>query len=64
MKIFEGLGFFSIIIFLLFCAFGWMAYINYLVGLEDDNPIEEFIEDVVEMQTGMKVDLTPISIER
>ena len=64
MKMFDNLSCLFIIIVLLICAFGWMAYINCLVGLKDDNPLEEFVEDLVQVQTGMKVDLTPDSIER
>ena len=40
-------------------AFGGCSYLNKKFGLEDDNPIEEAIEDVIEHKTGIEIDLTP-----
>lgn len=32
---------------------------NRYMGVEDDNPIEELIEDIIEVETGLDIDLTP-----
>lgn len=40
---------------------GWMSV--KMAGKEDA-PIEEFCEQIVEMQTGVEVDLTPSSPEQ
>ena len=32
-------------------------------GLNEDNAVEEYVEDLVESQTGLDVDLTPYSPE-
>ena len=31
--------------------------------IEDDGPLEEFVEDIIEARTGLKIDLTPDSPE-
>lgn len=36
--------------------------INRYFGMENDNPLESAIEDVIEYKTGLKIDLTPESI--
>lgn len=38
---------------------GSCQYMNYKAGLENDNEIEQQIENIIEFQTGLKVDLTP-----
>ena len=50
-----------LIMVIILCAltFGGCSYFNKKLGMEDDNPIEEAIEDVIEHQTGIEVDLTP-----
>ncbi len=49
-----------IMIVAIFAAmFGGCSYLNKQFGLQDDNPIEEAIEDVIEHRTGIDVDLTP-----
>ena len=49
-----------IMIVAIFAAmFGGCSYFNKQFGLQDDNPIEEAIEDVIEHRTGIDVDLTP-----
>jgi hypothetical protein len=45
----------------LFCS---CHYINTMMGLKDDNVIEETVEDVIEIETGIDVDLTPESVEK
>jgi len=37
--------------------------INQYLHMKDDNMAEEFIEDVIESQTGLDIDLTPGSKE-
>lgn len=34
-----------------------------IVGLKDDSPLEEAIEEVIEEHTGIQIDLTPNSKE-
>ncbi len=41
------------------CVFGGCSYLNKKFGLDDDNPIEEAIEGVIENKTGIDVDLSP-----
>lgn len=33
--------------------------INKALGLKDDNDVEQRVEEVIEQETGVKVDLTP-----
>ncbi len=40
-------------------VFGGCSYLNKKFGLQDDNPIEEAIEDIIEHKTGIEIDLTP-----
>ena len=40
---------------------GACSIINDWTGLKDDNVIEEAIEDVIEHQTGIDIDLTPLT---
>ena len=42
---------------------GVYSYINRQVGLPDDNPIEEVIEEGIKAATGQDIDLTPDSPE-
>jgi hypothetical protein len=35
-----------------------------MMGLKDDNVIEETVENVIEIETGIDVDLTPESVEK
>jgi len=39
------------------------SWLNSKLGLEPDNKYEEFIEDVIEMKTGVPIDLTHESPE-
>lgn len=41
------------------CAFIAKHKFNF----KDDNPIEERVEDFIKMQTGIEIDLTPLSPE-
>jgi hypothetical protein len=34
------------------------------MGLADDNVIEEAVEEVIKIETGVEVDLTPESVEK
>lgn len=38
---------------------GCMHVINDYLGLHDDNAIEEGIEKLIELKTGLDIDLTP-----
>lgn len=37
------------------------SYLNKKFGLQDDNIIEEYIEDIIESQTDLHIDLTLLS---
>lgn len=43
---------------------GIWSGINHYFRLKDDNPFEEKIENVIERETGQRLDLTPDSIEK
>jgi len=43
---------------------GGCSYINRKAGLEDDWFGEELLEDHIEVQTGIRIDLTPSSKEK
>ena len=53
---------FSIFIFIALCVMG-CSYLNQKFGLQDDNPIEEGVEESIEDEFGIRIDLTPKSIE-
>ncbi len=38
---------------------GACTCVNRKLGLDDDNPIEEAIEELIEHKTGLDIDLTP-----
>lgn len=38
---------------------GGCSYLNRSLGMEDDNPIEQMIEQIIEEKTGIDLDLTP-----
>ena len=40
------------------------AVATKVLNLEDDNPIEQNVEDVIESYTGIDIDLTPSSPEK
>lgn len=42
---------------------GGCTAINRSLGLKDDNPVEEFIEDQIEDHTGIEIDLSGASKE-
>ena len=51
---------------LLLVLFGCLcscSYLNQQLGLKDDNLGEEIIEEVIELKTGIDLDLTPGSPE-
>lgn len=54
------IGLIIIILSLLMIA---CSHFNEWVGVPDDNPIEESIEDLIERQSGIDFDLTPASKE-
>ena len=39
------------------------SWINMKLGLPDDNIGEELVEEVVQMKTGLDLDLTPSTLE-
>jgi len=43
---------------------GGCSYLNQRVGVSDDNPIEEYVEEVIKKKTGFDLDLTPNSKEK
>ena len=52
---------------LLFVAIGiaviGCSKVNNMFNLENDNPIEEFLEEQLEKHTGLDIDLTPEDLE-
>ena len=51
----------SLILCVFLCSCG---AINKKLGIQDDNPIEESVEEVIKVQTGLNVDLTPDTPEK
>lgn len=51
----------AMLVILIVCA---MVGITSAVFLGHDNPVEESAEAIVETQTGVRIDLTPQSIEQ
>lgn len=43
--------------------FGGYSYFNRKLNLPDDNFLEELLEDKIEKELGIKIDLTPKSVE-
>ena len=43
----------------IFLATSACSQINKFLNLKDDNIFEEFVEDIIDMETGLKIDLTP-----
>jgi hypothetical protein len=37
---------------------------HFWPNYQDDNPVEEFVEQVIATQTGVDVDITPFSPEK
>lgn len=37
---------------------GGCSWVNTKLGFNQDNPVEEFIEDVIEYKTGIDIDLS------
>ena len=52
---------------LLFVAIGiaviGCSKVNRMFNLENDNPIEEFLEEQIEKHAGLDIDLTPEDLE-
>lgn len=59
--IFRDAGITILIIIVAVCAIGGFVSSKWL---GDDNPVEEFSEDVIKMETGVSIDLTPSSPEK
>jgi hypothetical protein len=38
--------------------------INKQFGIQDDNPIEETVEEIIKVETGLNIDLTPDTPEK
>ena len=51
------------VLILLLVFTGACSQLNKKAGLSDNNQIEEKIEELIEEQTGLKIDLTPESPE-
>jgi len=58
---YVNLGILAGILILVFTQCCENFYSEY--DISHDNPIEEFIEEVIEAKTGVEVDLTPTSKE-
>lgn len=52
-----------LILFAIGAMAGGCSYINQKFSLKDDNPLEEFLEDLIEDQTELDLDLSPLSRE-
>ena len=50
------------IVIIISCV-GGCSYFNKFMGLKDDNVVEEAAEDVIEHETGIHLDLTPLTPE-
>ena len=55
---------FSLLIILIGASTGGCSLLNEALHIPQDNPIEEFLEVIIENETGMQVDLTPESPEK
>jgi hypothetical protein len=55
--------YFSLFLLVLGAAIGGCAMINEALILHDDNLVEEYIEIIIENETGLDLDLTPESEE-
>lgn len=59
----------NILIFIAVCLIVFLSITNFfssmnkIIGVKDDNVIEEVVEDLLESKTGIKLDLTPESEE-
>ena len=52
-----------VVLLLLSSVWGGCSYINKQVGIDDEGPVEEFLEGIIYNQTGINMDLTPESPE-
>ncbi len=43
---------------------GVATYVNHRLNLEDDHPVEEIAESIIEQKTGVDIDLSPESPEQ
>jgi len=53
-----------VVVVLLIQTLTGCSKIYKVFGISDDNPVEEFVEKQIEINTGLDVDFTPYSIER
>ena len=49
-------------IFIFIVVVGLMGFLSSRI-LGDDNPIEEFTEEIIEQETGIEIDLSPKSAQ-
>jgi hypothetical protein len=57
----ERTKFLLLFLFMISTIFGLVHFINEILNLPDDNPIEQGIEAVIKTETGIDIDLTPNS---
>lgn len=51
-------------IILISLSLGAAFVAQYYFNLKDDNPIEEFSEELINYETGVKIDISPTSSEK
>ena len=56
--------YFSLLIILIGASAGGCSLLNEALQIKDDHILEEFIEEIIENETGMQIDLTPESPEK
>ena len=50
--------------FIIICVCCACAMCNRIFNLPDDNVMEELLEEAIQLETGVKIDLTPSSSEK
>ncbi len=59
-------GFFEVLIpgLIVALAFGTVIIYRYVFKADDDNPVEEVAEEVIKSETGVLIDLSPLTPEK
>ena len=52
-----------IVLIVIAACMGGCSYFNKTVGLKDDHVVEEAIEERIKQETGVDIDLTPLTPE-